>query len=579
MEATDRQEHGLPSRRAVQTIAAVAVLGLLVLLPGAATFVGALHAESGARSAPSGLSSAWDKPVYFIETGLAAGTAWSVNMSGSTQSSNGTEITFSEIPGTYAFSVFAVPGYSADPASGNVTLNDCMATVYITFTPVQASANYSVWFNETGLPSGTGWWAAFDGTNTSASTASISFSVPNGTYVFTTPADISGGAGTLFLTSVTNGTVNVTGADVAVAIPYSTEYYLTMVASPPGAGTITPGSGWYAAGSAVNISAAAASGYSFVMWNGSGVGGYSGTDLYHFITINAPIVENATFGVNYEVQFEETGLLDGIAWTVTLTWTTGTVSQSAYFVFLDFFLPNGTYDYAVTPIPGYHADSYGGTVTVAGSDVTVVIHWVRVTYNVTFLETGLPSGATWSVTLNGTTESNDTSTILFVEGNYTYPWSVSPISGYTSNVTGGTLIVNGADVQIDILFSSAGQAPATYTVTFVETGLSSGSYWSVTLNATDSDTQGSPTTSLAFSGVPDGSYSFWVPDVGGYQTANTTGTVNVSGGNVTVDVAFSALGPAVTHPGGTQISEEALVIFALIAVGGMIAAYLIYRRE
>ena len=575
MSVGQRAQEGKRPAGTARTITALAVVGLLLVFPAAAVFVAVTHAAPTARDAgSSGVAPAWEKPVRFVETGLTAGTVWSVNLSGSLGSSDTTTITFSEIPGVYPFSVTPVLGYTAVPSSGNVTVGNCGATVEITFTPVAVPANYTVFFNETGLAPGTAWWVNFNGTNTTSSTPSISYSVPNGTYPFMTPGVVSGFPGEQFVTNVTNGTVVVNGTEVLVVVPYSTEYYLTTYGSPPGSGMVTPASGWYPAGAIVNLSAVPNAGYLFLYWNGSGNGNYSGTNATPSVTMNDPIIENATFGIAYAVDFEEIGLLDGVTWSVTFNG----VTQSAYFVFLDFSAANGVYPYTVAPIPGYHADLYAGNVTVAGLDQTIVIHWTRITYNVTFVESGLPSGTSWSVTLNGSQESAVASTLLFVVSNGSYPFTVAPISGYTPNVTSGKVVVNGSDVQVNVSWTPNSPGVNSYTILFVETGLLPGSQWSVSLNGTGSRSALATSTQVAFTGVANGAYHYWVPDVGSYHSENSTGTVDVSGANVTVSVPFDMLGPAVLPSGSSQVSVEDLVVFALIGAGGLIATYLIFRR-
>ena len=80
-------------------------------------------------SAPSTYS------VTFPQSGLPAGTSWSVTLNGQTLSSTTSTITFSEPNGTYAYTVGAVNGYTATPSSGSVTVNGVSQTVAITFAP------------------------------------------------------------------------------------------------------------------------------------------------------------------------------------------------------------------------------------------------------------------------------------------------------------------------------------------------------------------------------------------------------------------------------------------------------------
>lgn len=557
---------------------ALLVVAILVLAPTVAWMSGAsLGGHAQAKEGSPELSPQWEKPVDFIESGLPSGTVWSVTLAGTLQSSSTDTIAFSEIPGTYPFNVTPVPGYVASPSSGNVTVTSCMgATVYITFTPVVVPTEYTVSFTETGLPPGTSWWVDFAGNNTTATTASINFSALNGTYTFTDAGVIAGATGVQFVTPVTNGTVTVDGSNVSETIPYSTQYYLTTAAIPPTGGTVTPSSGWYAAGASVTLSATNATGYVFLNWSGVGNGNYSGTNPQPTITMNGPIFENASFGYLYQVQFQEIGLADGVTWSVTFNG----VTESAYYVFLDFSAPNGTYGFAVQPIPGYHADLYAGHVTVAGSNVTVVISWVRVTYNVTFVESGLPTGYTWLVTLNGTMNSSGGPRIGFLEPNGTYPFEVAPVSGYTANVTSGTVTVNGANVTVEIGWTAVEHVVATFTISFVETGLPAGTTWSVTVNGTTSVSQSSSTTTILFTSLPNGTYPYWVPNVGTYLPTPAMGSAAVNGANVTVTVAFATTPVQTLHTTSSQaISIWDLLILAFIAGGCLVCTYLIFRRR
>jgi hypothetical protein len=294
------------------------------------------------------------------------------------------------------------------------------------------------------------------------------------------------------------------------------------------------------------------------------------------ITMNGPIAENGTFGVAYAVQFEEHGLPDGKVWSVTFDGAT----ESGYFAFLDFSAVNGTYNYTVGPLPGFHADLYSGNVTVAGANVTVPVDWTRVIYNVTFAETGLPSGTSWSVTLNSTSESSVTSRIVFVEPNGTVSFTVAPVTGYTANVTSGSVVVQGANRAVYILWTanSPSSPPKTYNVTFIEAGLPASTTWSVALNGTSSVTHSSSTGSVVFSGIADGTYTYWVPNVGNYAPQYASETVTVSGANVTVDVNFSTTSVPVHPASSMTISVLDLIIVAFIIGSGVTVTYLIFRR-
>jgi len=72
--------------------------------------------------------------------------------------------------------------------------------------------------------------------------------------------------------------------------------------------------------------------------------------------------------------------------------------------------------------------------------------------NVTFGEKGLPEGTDWSVTLNGTTNRSAGDRIVFSEPGGQYSFVVGPITGYTTNLSSGTVLVNGTPVNVTVPF-------------------------------------------------------------------------------------------------------------------------------
>ena len=64
-------------------------------------------------------------------------------------------------------------------------------------------------------------------------------------------------------------------------------------------------------------------------------------------------------------------------------------------------------------------------------------------YSVSFIENGLPNGASWSIKLNGTiiNASSNAITLFLPEG--TYEYYIEPIRGYVANITSNTITVNG----------------------------------------------------------------------------------------------------------------------------------------
>jgi hypothetical protein len=155
------------------------------------------------------------------------------------------------------------------------------------------------------------------------------------------------------------------------------------------------------------------------------------------------------------------------------------------------------------------------------------------TYTVTYTETGLPSGTSWSVTLFGTPHLLTSNTATFSLADGTYPYTVDTASGFTASPSGGTVVVAGAALSVPITFTPFGVA--TYTATFSERGLPAGTSWSATLAGS---TQTSTTTSLAFSEA-NGTYSYTLGAVSGYDESPSSGSVTISGASVSLTISFT----------------------------------------
>ena len=335
---------------------------------------------SNSVSVISMTATSWQYLVTFSETGLPSGTSWSVTLAGSTRSSTTSTIGFRETNGTYAYTVGAVSGYTADPASGNVMVSGADVTQAVAFTTRAATA-YAVTFAESGLPSGTSWSVTLAGNPVSSTTGTIRFSEANGTYEYTV------GGMTGYTASPSSGSVTVAGAAQSVAI--------TFTALPPG---------------------------------------------------------------RYTVTFTESGLPSGTAFSVTLGGTT--LSSSApSIVFTE---TNGTYAYTVGSVTGYTASPASGSVSVAGTAQSVSITFTAVPpaeYPVTFSETGLPKGTSWSVTLAGSTQSSTSSIIWFSKANGTYAFALGNVPGYTPTLTSGSVTVDGAPQGLTITFTAIASTP------------------------------------------------------------------------------------------------------------------------
>ena len=78
-------------------------------------------------------------------------------------------------------------------------------------------------------------------------------------------------------------------------------------------------------------------------------------------------------------------------------------------------------------------------------------------YGITFTESGLTTGTSWAITLNGNVESSSTNTITFTEPNGTYDFSIGNTTGYTVLPQSGVVAVNGTSVSESVIFTQTVQ--------------------------------------------------------------------------------------------------------------------------
>ena len=86
------------------------------------------------------------------------------------------------------------------------------------------------------------------------------------------------------------------------------------------------------------------------------------------------------------------------------------------------------------------------------------------------------------------------------------------VPGYHPAKVSGSVTVTGVAVLVNVSFSLT-----TYTVKFTETGLASGTSWSVTYNGV---TQSAVKASISVTKVVNGTYSYTITPNAGYQTTS-----------------------------------------------------------
>lgn len=482
-------------------------------------------------------------PVTFTEAGLASGTTWSITFNGSTQSAATASIVFANLlNGTYEFRVGSVTGYSPDPSSGAVRVQGESVTVGVQFIPIPPSS-YPVTFSESGLPSNLNWGVTVNGTFYSSSAgASITAYLRNGSV----PYSIEDVAGWHQRTIPYTGIVTVEGAAVVEPTLSFSEVTYTVLFTETG---LPDDQSWgvnlngslYTADAGSPISASFPNGT--IPYEIVDVAGWHQETLPYVgeVSVSGEDIAEPTLAfaqVTYAVEFTEAGLPTGSEWGVVVGGTPYTAPASGT---ITAYLPNGSAAYSVEDVPGWHQSTlpYSGTIPVSGGAVVEpTLQFFAVTYSVTFTESGLPSGTSWSVTLNGTTESGSSTSILF-EGvaNGSYDFSLgSP--GYAATPSSGVVEVAGASSLRTTVFAPI---VVTYTVSFGVSGLPDGTSWSVTLGGvTESAT--SP-GSIEFSDVANGTYGFTIAPVPGFRASPDQGSVHVVGAGVTLSVTFTAIPP------------------------------------
>jgi len=192
----------------------------------------------------------------------------------------------------------------------------------------------------------------------------------------------------------------------------------------------------------------------------SSVTGYTSTNTSGNVVINGAafsqlVVFSKIVGTQYTVGFQESGLKAGTLWFVIVTNATGGVTARGTTAILNASLPAGAYTYTPGGVTGYNTPA-AGQITVS-KNVVVNISYTGKTYKgyaVTFTETGLTSGQSWTIAVNGTPLTGTTTTLVATLGNGSYSWGIISLpTGDTGSPSAGNFAVTGAAVGVAIAVS------------------------------------------------------------------------------------------------------------------------------
>jgi hypothetical protein len=539
-------------------IGVILAVVLVVLGLGFAGVIPGFHPFSG--GAP-GASSASHFSLTFTESGLPSGTAWSVAVQGaSSQSSSTTSLVFEVGNGAWTYTVGAIAGYSATPATGSVTVAGAAVSVPITFVANSHPkvTTYAVTFAESGLATGTDWSVSVNGTTNGGTASTIAFTLPNGTYPYSI-----GAVGGL-LPSPASGTVAVSGAAAEVTVHFAASVSGAYTVSFSEAG-LPVGTPW-----SVTLAGTPASGtggtLQFSEPNGSysytvgAVSGYVASPASGSVSVHgAPTAVSIFYSSGvagasvYPVFFDQTGLPNNSTWSVALTVVgpsgpATTVAADAEGAAIELSVPAGSYHWTVSANSSssgaYVPAAWAGSVTVASPSVSVPIVFTgspatSTLYPLTLKETGLPSPSTWYAFTGANFSSAAAgSSIVFDVPNGTYYVSAfSSVSGY--NLVGypfafPIVLMTGAAASLTLAFEQF--TP----ITFNASGIG-GSAWSVEI------VNGSATTVFGISGssldqipLANGTYGFEAYALG-FSPAPGSGTFTVAGTPFNVSLAFTPI--------------------------------------
>ncbi len=380
--------------------------------------------------------------VTVMESGLKSGTSWYLGYGSTTVVPiAGSSITVALSNGSYVLRPSA-SGYYSSGVYVIVNGGPLKSTVLF-------KKAYSVTFSESGLKSGTPWYLNITGFASIGPITASSFSLglPNGTYTFYTSSTDGYSTNTM--------TFSVNGASKMVSVKFSTvSYTVDFVENGLPAGytwniKLSTGASGTVSTQSTSFSLADGS-YTFLATSQNG--------LYHsqggtVSVSNSPMTINLQFElVTYKTTVAETGLPSGTSWYVTV----GSAFSGQLTGSYNKQLSNGTYVVSATSLnANYYANST--TVTVNGNSVAVTVAFHLYPFSLTFNETGLANGTTWTVTINNHTYNSSTSLLVVHLPQGSYNYTVNSPSGYSVASGHGKVKISGASKVLNVKFSSSSQ--------------------------------------------------------------------------------------------------------------------------
>ncbi len=494
-------------------------------------------------------------------------------------------------------------GAAVDPTSGEACLTNTANRTVLCLSNLTVP-QFAVWptaeldFNEAGLTAGTVWSVSVEEVAQSAGTPTLRFGVLKAFY---NPASFgysiagvdglvptpSQGAVTVYYNS-TRLSINVTFGPGPSTYPLV--FNETGLATGTTWGVSVGGVPGWTTGSALTFAETNGT-YAFTV---ASVTGYtcspaSGTVVIHGNGLRVDLNFSALPPPppTYVLTFLGSGLPPGTLWSVRVNGTPHGATAGS----ISLPLSAGTYPFEVGAPPGYRASPVNGTVYLY-SNLSVMIAFVPV-FALTFDETGLPSGALWTATVDSAARTSSASSIVFSVTGGDHSFTVaSGEPAFAPTPSSGAVTIS-SDTVIPVTFQAVFPFVTAYPVTFTELGLPSGNAWSVVINGTgirpfNGTTQVSNTTTFTVD-LANGTYGFRVPSPLGFFPAPTAGSFVVAGGPVNLTIQFTpsicyGCPPPVPPPSGPAPYAGALVLAAAgsLLVGvvlGLVVGYVLAGRR
>ncbi|MGA7923997.1 MAG: hypothetical protein WCA77_08485 [Thermoplasmata archaeon] len=466
-----------------------------------------------------------------------------------------------------------VPAFYPDGLPSNWTLPPQSLVLFEAYPQPTAPVRWV----ETGLPSGAYWFihaqggTQMDATNATATTVlapigEMTTSVPP-VYL---PVDSNVSRSRERLQPFYPPKIETSAGGSTIPVHFVLQWRLNITSGSPALGQVGPGMQWGNASQPLVVRGYPNVGVVVSHWTtierlsaNETITNVSAQGSALTISPNGSITARAAFEQASPVIVTETGLPSGTDWSVTVhanftdtetvttvesgvrvstvrhvptevNTTTGSVLDS--FAFDE---SNGSYGFSVNSVDGYRPIPVGSSFSVSGSPVSIQVRFVpSPRFPIAFVESGLPNGTAWSVSLPNASHGAPL-TITSVTSDLVVPAEEPGMYGYIaksgspeyhalSAADGFSLLGPGLVVPIQF-------APVVFPVTWEENGLGPNLSWSVTVGDQVLGSSGAWTVGH----LMNGSYEYEIPSVDGFVSDHPSATFSVSGAGVAILVSFT----------------------------------------